>query len=471
MGAADAPPAKRRPNVVVFVVDDLGSRDLGYAGSTFYESPNVDALARRGAVFTSAYAACPVCSPTRAALLTGRYPARVGVTDYIGGPQPDAAAARPIYQDRLLPAPYKEQLALDETTVAEALKEAGYATFFGGKWHLGRERYYPDKQGFETMVGASYRGSPGKGGYFSPYQVPLSPGPEGEHLDLRLASEAAQWIEKQSSEKPFLLWMSWYDVHTPLMAPAETIKYFEEKKKKLELSDRFATEGASKLRLTQAHTTYAAMVKTMDEAVGIVVKQLESQKLLDDTIILFTSDNGGVATSEGWPTSNAPLRAGKGWAYEGGIRVPLIAVIPGVTRPGQTCDAPSISTDVFPTLLAACGLEQRPKDHLDGINLLPALRGEASPDRPLFWHYPHYGNQGGSPFSAIRSGDWKLIAFHEPKHSAELYNLAEDPQEKQNVAGSNEPRVQELRAALEAWKRSVGAVDATAHPNAATPAK
>lgn len=456
----DEAPVKRRPNVIVFVADDLGAHDLGYAGSTFYESPNIDALARRGAIFSTAYAACPVCSPTRAALLTGRYPARIGITDFIGGPQPKIAATRPIYKDRLLPAPYKEQLALEETTVAEAFAEAGYATFFAGKWHLGRESFYPDKQGFETTVGASYRGTPGRRGYFSPYQAPLSPGPEGEHLDLRLASEGAKWIKKQT-EKPFLLWMSWYDVHTPLMAPPNTIDYFDNKKKKLGLSDEFGEEGASKLRLTQAHVTYAAMVKTLDAAVGVVMKQLEAQQLLDDTIILFTSDNGGVSTAEGWPTSNAPFRAGKGWAYEGGLRVPLIAIIPGVTQPGQTCATPSTSTDLFPTLLAACGFAPRDNAHVDGVSLLPALRNQTVPDRSLFWHYPHYGNQGGAPFSAIRSGDWKLIAFHDPKQPTELYNLAVDPSEASNLAAKEPDHVALLRKALDAWKTSVRAADAT----------
>jgi len=463
--AADA--AKRRPNVVVFVADDLGARDLGYTGSTFYESPNIDALAKRGAVFTAAYASCPVCSPTRASLMTGKYPQRIGITDWIGAPQPAEAATRPIYKDRLLPAAYKEQLALEETTVGEAFKEAGYATFFAGKWHLGREPFYPDKQGFDATFGAGHQGNPGKGGYFSPYKVPLSPGPEGEHLDLRLASEAAKWIAARDVQKPFLAWMSWYDVHTPLMAPEKTIKYFQEKRQRLRLADDFGTEGNSKLRLTQSHAIYAAMIKTMDDAVGIVVKQLEEQKLLDDTIILFTSDNGGVATSEGWPTSNLPLRAGKGWAYEGGVRVPMLAIVPGVTKPGQACDAWAISMDVFPTLLAACGLAERKQDHLDGVNLLPALKGDALSDRPLFWHYPHYGNQGGSPFSAVRSGEWKLVVFHDPRQGVELYDLAADPDEAKNLATNEPNRVAAMRKMLDEWKRDVGAIDATPHAAAA----
>jgi arylsulfatase A-like enzyme len=323
-------------------------------------------------------------------------------------------------------------------------------------------------QGFDASMGASHRGSPGKAGYFAPYDktIELPDAAEGEHLDLHLAKQAASWIDRRDKRKPFLLYFSLYDVHTPLMAPPETVKHFEEKKTKLGLSDEFAKEGESKLRLNQAHTTYAAMVKTMDDCVGIVTKQLESQGLLDNTVIVFTSDNGGVSTAEGWPTSNAPLRAGKGWAYEGGVRVPLAIVAPGVTKAGSTSDVPSTSTDLFPTLLAACGLAPRETDHLDGVNLLPALRGEKLAERPLFWHYPHYGNQGGQPYSAIRSGDWKLIAFHDPAHPVELYNLAKDPSENQNLAEANDARVRELRTALDEWKKVVGAVDAAVNPAA-----
>ena len=448
-----------RPNVVIFLADDLGWRDLGYSGSTFYESPNIDGLAARGAVFNNAYSACPVCSPTRAALLTGKYPQRVGITDYIGGPQPDEAAQQPKYKDRLLPAPYKEQLALEEVTIAEAFKDAGYAALMCGKWHLGQKRFYPDKQGFDVTFAASHAGSPGKGGYFSPYKVPLSPGPDGEHLDLRLANEAAKWIGQQAADKPFLIYFPLYDVHTPLMAPPDTVKYFQAKRERLGLDDGFADEGKSKVRTTQSHAVYAAMIKTMDDAVGIVVRQLESNGVLDNTVIVFTSDNGGLSTSEGAPTSNLPLRAGKGWAYEGGVRVPLIIAAPGV-RPGTKCDDRAISMDVFPTVLSACGLPSRPGDHLDGIDLQPALRGGKLPERRLFWHYPHYGNQGGSPFSAIRSGNWKLIAFHDPRQGVELYDVAADPGELRNVAADQPSRAKELLEVLSEWKRTVGVKDA-----------
>ncbi len=460
--------AEKRLNVVVFLADDLGIHDLGYTGSTFYESPNIDALSKRGCVFTSAYANCPVCSPTRAAIMTGKYPPRVGITDYIGGPQPEEARTQEKYRDRLLPAAYKEHLALEETTIGEVFHDAGYATFFAGKWHLGGKGFTPDRQGFDVSLGAGHQGSPGKNGYFSPYNVPLSPGPKGEHLDKRLASEAVTWLSQQSKEKPFFLYMSFYDVHIPLMAPAETVHYFEEKRAKLKLDDRFAPLGAGNVRTNQSHVTYAAMIKTMDDCVGMIVKQLEEQKLIDDTIIVFTSDNGGLSTAEGSPTSNAPQLAGKGWAYEGGTRVPMFMIVPGVTRAGSSTRERAISMDLYPTLAAACRLawaspvEPRLRDEnkIDGIDLAPALKGESLPSRPLFWHYPHYGNQGGSPFSSILDGNWKLIAFHDPRQGVELYDLAADPSEQHNVASSNKEKIAELSEKLDAWKKDVGAIDA-----------
>jgi arylsulfatase A-like enzyme len=468
ISASFAADVYRQPNVVFFLADDLGWRDFGYTGSTFYETPNIDALAARGCVFTNAHSACPVCSPSRAALMTGRYPARVGITDYIGGPQPKVAATQPRFKNRaLLPAPYRTELPLEEITVGEAFKEAGYSTFYAGKWHLGRTGRLPDSQGFDTSFGSA--GGVTQSGYFAPYgpALGIADAPAGEHIDLRLAHETANWIAKQSGDKAMLAWFSLYDPHVPLMAPPETVKYFEAKRERLGLKDEFAPEGKSQVRLTQSHAVYAAMVKTMDDAVGIVVKQLEKQNLLDNTVIIFTSDNGGLSTAEGAPTSNLPLRAGKGWAYQGGVRVPLIVIAPGITKPGLKCETQTTSTDLFPTLLAACGLAARPKDHIDGIDLTPALSGKPLPDRPLFWHYPHYGNQGGQPFSAIRKGDWKLIAFHDASQGIELYDLAADPGEKNNLAKQHLAKAAELHADLDAWKASVKAIDA----KRATPVK
>lgn len=450
---------KKKPNVLVFVADDLGWNDLGCTGSTFYETPNIDSLAARGCMFTSAYASCPVCSPTRASLMTGKYPQRTHITDFNGGPQPDEAAKQPKYKDRLLPAPHQEFLSLEETTVGEMFKSEGYSTIFLGKWHLGGDPYLPINQGFDTSIGAGHNGSPGKDGYFSPYNVPLSPGPKGEHLDLRLANESAKWLRERKTDSPFLLWMSFYDPHVPLMAPAETIKYFEEKKKKLALEDKFGEDGASKVRLTQCHPTYAAMIKTMDDAVGIILNQLKAQNQLDDTIIFFTSDNGGLATAEGSPTSNLPLRAGKGWSYEGGTRVPLIAIVPGITKPGSKTDQRAISMDISATVQTACGFAKPAAP--DGISLLPALEGKNLPERDLFWHYPHYGNQGGVPFSSILSNNFKLIEFHDARKGIELYDLAADPSETNNIAPANAEKVKELHEKLAAWKKDVGAIDAS----------
>ena len=450
--AADAP-AKRRPNIVLFLADDLGWRDLGYAGSTFYESPNIDALARRGVVFDRAYAPCPVCSPSRAALMTGRYPARVGVTDYIGGPQPNQAATRPLYRDRLLPAPYQAQLALRETTIAEALREAGYATLCAGKWHLGGPKFSPEHQGFDEALivsGAERKIGPS-----------ASTGPAGEHHSLRLARESAEWVAEQSAAgKPFFLYFPTHDPHIPLRPPAVDVAYFEAKRARLGLTDEFKPDGEYEVRQTQAHAVYAATIKTLDDTVGVVIKQLEALNLLQDTIIIFASDNGGLSTREGSPTSNAPLRAGKGWPYEGGVRIPMLAIVPGVTRAGATCSERVVLNDLFPTLLDACALPLRPNEHLDGVSLVPALRGEKLAPRDLFWHYPHYGNQGGRPYSAVRSGDWKLIAFHDPRLGTELYNLADDPHEKKSLAAEQGERVASLRQTLDAWKKDVGAVDA-----------
>jgi arylsulfatase A-like enzyme len=458
--AADAP-AVRRPNVIVILADDLGAKDLGYAGSTFYETPNIDALAKKGMVFNSAYSTCPVCSPSRASLLTGKYPQRVGVTDYIGGPQPAVAATRPIYKDRLLPAPYNVQLALEETTIAEAFREAGYATLCAGKWHLGGPKFSPQKQGFDEAFDAPDLPRVRDGGAEATDATDSS--------GVRLAHLVAEWIAKQpAGGKPFFAYFPTHDPHIPLRPTKADLAYFEAKRARLNLTDEFKRDGASNVRQTQANPVYAAIIKALDDEVGIVVKQLEEQKLLDNTIIIFASDNGGLSTAEGTPTSNVPLRAGKGWAYEGGIRVPLFAIVPGVTKPGSTSDQRTILADLFPTLLAACDLPLRPKDHLDAISILPALRGEKLPPRDLFWHYPHYGNQGGSPFSAIRSGDWKLIAFHDPRQGMELYNLSTDPYETKNLAASESERVASLQKTLDAWKKSVGAVDASAKKPAAS---
>jgi arylsulfatase A-like enzyme len=447
-----------RPNVVFFLVDDLGWRDLGCFGSTFYETPHVDRLAATGMKFTQAYAACPVCSPTRASILTGKYPQRTGITDYIAvnrSNQPEKWDRR----TRLLPASYSDRLALGETTLAEALKESGYATFFAGKWHLGPQGYYPEDQGFEVNKGGLEWGAPSAGKrYFSPYGNPKLPdGPPGEHLPARLAAETAAFIAAHR-DQPFLAYLSFYSVHIPLMARDDLRQKYEAKAKTVKhAGPDWGQERGRRVRLVQDHAVYAAMVEAMDRAVGMVLSKLDELGLADHTIVIFMSDNGGLATSEGHPTSNVPLRAGKGWLYEGGIREPMIIRAPGVTTAGSTCDTAVISMDFYPTILELAGLPLRPRQHVDGRSLVPLLQGRPLDRGPLFWHYPHYGNQGGAPAAAVRDGDWKLIEWYEDG-KRELFNIRQDIAEQHDRAAEMPQRVHELAAKLNAWRHEVGAV-------------
>jgi arylsulfatase A-like enzyme len=454
---------QQSPNIVFFLVDDLGWRDLGCFGSTFYETPNIDALAESGMRFTNAYAACPVCSPTRSSILTGRYPVRTAITDYIspaGSNQPEKWKRR----TRLLPAPYSDRLALEEVTLAEVVRGHGYATFFAGKWHLGPEGFYPEDQGFDFNLGGIERGGPyGGKRYFSPYGNPRLPdGPDGEHLPDRLASETVQFIEQHAGQ-PFLAYLSFYSVHTPLIARKDLIEKYEQKRVAQGLQEDWGREGARKVRLVQEHAVYAGMVEAMDAAVGKVLQTLDRLQLRDNTVVVLMSDNGGLSTSEGHPTSNLPLRAGKGWMYEGGIREPMIVRAPHVTSAGAVCDAVVTSTDFFPTLLELAGLPARPDLHLDGVSFVPLLRGMDRRRGPVFWHYPHYGNQGGSPSGCIRDGDWKLIEFYEDGH-VELYNVAEDVGEHHDRAEEYPERVDALLTQLQSWRAETGAVMPAPNP-------
>ncbi|MBI3469631.1 MAG: sulfatase [Planctomycetes bacterium] len=456
-----------RPNVVIFLADDLGQRDLGCYGSTFYETPHLDRLAKAGARFSDAYAACPVCSPTRASLMTGLWPQRTGITDYIGAPLTPQNWKR---NTKLLPAAYADRLSLDSPTLAKAMKKAGYATFFAGKWHLGPEGWWPENQGFDVNMGGIERGGPyGGNKYFSPYGNPRLPdGPPGEHLPDRLATETAKFIEA-NKDRPFFAYLSFYSVHTPLMAREDLRLKYEEKRRRLGLEERWGREEPRDVRLVQNHAVYAGMVEAMDLAVGKVLAKLDELGLASNTLVIFTSDNGGLSTSEGWPTSNLPLRAGKGWLYEGGIREPFLVRWPGVVQPGRVISTPISSPDVFPTLLEAAGTQAEAGQTLDGVSLVLLFRGEALPERSLYWHYPHYGNQGGAPGAAIRRGNWKLIEWYEDGR-VELFDLSRDLGEQGDLAQSEPARTASLRKELHAWHKEVGAKFSS--PNAAfDPAK
>jgi len=451
-----------RPNIVFILIDDMGWRDLSCYGSTFYETPNIDRLAAEGVRFTDAYAACPVCSPTRASILTGRYPARVGVTNYI-----DWGHRMHPSKGRLIDAPYIDHLPLEEVCLARALKAGEYATWHIGKWHLGGPEFYPDRHGFDVNVGGCEYGMPIQG-YFSPWNIPTLPdGPRGEYLTDRLTNEAIRLIE-QNDGRPFFLNLWYYSVHTPIQAPEEEVARFERKAKELgldkidpfEVGEHFPCEHKYHLRVTrrklQSDPAYAGMVHRLDWNIGRLLDAIERVGQADNTIIFFTSDNGGLSTAEGSPTCNAPLSEGKGWMYEGGTREPLIIKWPGVIPGGTVCTAPVTSPDFYPTILEMAQLDLLPEQHCDGASMVPLLRGAQWDRGAMFWHYPHYGNQGGTPGCSVRLGDYKLIEFFEDGRQ-ELYNLAEDIGEDTNLAGDDPSRTRELAEMLAAWRLEVQA--------------
>jgi len=452
---SDISPVK--PNIVFILSDDLGYMDIGANNpSTFYETPNIDTLAKTGMRFTQGYAACCVCSPTRGSIMTGKYPTRFGVTNWIPGGK---------HSGKLLPAPNANHLPLQEETIAEALHERGYSTFFAGKWHLGGGEYSPNAQGF----GPGLTTSDG-----SQFWYPESGTPPPDHKDDpkttdRIVSEAVKFID-ENKDKPFFAYLPFLAVHTPIGARADLVSKYEAKSKNPKSpapADAWGQERDRKVRLVQNNAVYAAMLEQLDTGIGRVLAALDRNGLADKTIIIFMSDNGGLSTSEGHPTSNLPLRGGKGWPYEGGIREPWIVRAPGVTKPGSICDTPVISTDYYPTLLELAGLPLKPEQHLDGVSLVPLLKGK-SMDRgkPLYWHYPHYSNQGGSPHGAIREGDWKLIEWYEDG-ALELYNIPQDIGEKNNLAAKQPDKTRTLHEKLIAWRKEVNAVMPA--PNPASP--
>jgi len=442
--------ADDKPNVVLIVIDDLGQRDLGCYGSTFYKTPHIDQMAKDGIRFTDFYAACPVCSPTRASVLTGKYPQRVNITTFLPG--------RPDRPDQRLKQPaVRQELPLEEVTIAEVLRGHGYATAHIGKWHLGGKGFEPEKQGFDVNVGGDQTGSPRS--YFAPFENKAGkmPGLEtaqpGEYLTDRLTTEAEKFIERNKG-RPFFLYLPHYAVHIPLKAKDETVAKYDVK----------PTHGK------QSHPVYAAMVESVDDSVGRILKKLDDLKLSDNTIVIFTSDNGGLSVPEGGPfasTYNAPLREGKGYLYEGGIRVPLIIKWPNGIKAGSVTDAVACSIDFFPTILAATGVSDKPMSSLpavDGVNLLPAMRGHKLERDEVCWHFPHYSNQGGKPGGAIRAGDYKLVEFYEDGRR-ELYDVRKDESESRNLIAVKPLVADNLAKRLDDWRTRVGAKMPTPNPD------
>jgi arylsulfatase A-like enzyme len=447
-----ATPAK--PNVLFILVDDFGIRDAGIEGSKFYETPNLDALARSGMRFTQGYAACSVCSPSRASILMGQYPPRHGITDWIGEEVGEQFARE--RRTRLLVPDYVRNLPATGANLAQAFKQADYATFFAGKWHLGGPGAWPEERGFDINQGGWDAGSP-EGGYYAPWKNPRLPsGPAGQSLTQRLADETIAFIERNTN-RPFLAFLSFYAVHGPLQTTKPLWeKYRAKAAAQPAPAERFQVDRTLPVRTVQDHPVYAGLIDEMDNATGRVLKKLDELGLASNTIVVFTSDNGGVVSGDSYSSSQLPYRGGKGRQWEGGTRVPLYIRAPGVTRAGSSCDTPVNGIDFFPTLLQLAGVKAPPKQVIDGVSLVPLLKGGSIAPRPLFWHYPHYGNQGGEPSSIIRADDWKLIHYWEDDRN-ELYNLAADIGETNNLAGTESKRAAELWAQLQAWLKATSA--------------
>ncbi len=435
-----------KPNVLFILADDLGYHDLSVTGSNYYETPHIDRIANEGTQFLQGYAASRVCSPSRASIFSGQFTSRHGITDWIGA-RSGVEWRKANRHDLLLPAAYVHQFPAEYTSLAEAFLEGGYRTFFAGKWHLGSEGSYPEDHGFEINIGGWDKGSP-IGGYFDPYKNPKLPNRQaGENLSMRLALETNDFIQAHQNQ-PFFAFLSFYAVHGPIQTTPDKWKKYRDKAYKAGVTDSgFVMERVLPIRQTQDNPIYAGLVEAMDDAVGVVLQKLDELGLAENTIVVFTSDNGGVASGDAFSTSNLPLRGGKGYQWEGGIREPFFIKTPMLTKTISQCKVPVSGIDFYPTLIDLAGIQLTSHQTLDGVSLSPLLTGDTIPDRPLFWHYPHYGNQGGHPSSIIRHRNWKLIHYWE-NGNQELYHLSDDPGESKDLGPSNPQIVNDLAKKL-----------------------
>lgn len=445
----------KKPNIIFILVDDLGLKDLSYTGSKFYETPNVDRIAKEGTEFTQGYACSAVCSPSRASIMTGQFTARHGITDWIGA-RSGTEWRKENRNNIVLPANYNHQLPKADMVLPEVLKANGYKTFFAGKWHLGEEGSYPEDHGFDINKGGWEVGSP-KGGYFSPWENPSLPNREkGENLSMRLARETSAFIEAEK-DGPFFAFLSFYAVHGPIETTEEKWEKYRNKAQKNGIADHgYEMEAVLPIRVEQDNPVYGGLVEAMDDAVGEVLNTLKRLNLDKNTIVIFTSDNGGVSSGDAFSTSNLPFRGGKGYQWEGGIREPYLVKIPWMKNQPKQINTPVTGADFFPTLLDFANIPLMPNQHKDGVSFKPLFAGKTLKDRTLYWHYPHYGNQGGQPNSTIREKDMKLIHYWEDDHD-ELYDIKNDPYEKNNLAAKNKSETQRLRKKLLTWLSSVNA--------------
>lgn len=483
-------PEEKPMNVVFFLVDDLGWRDVGCYGSSFYETPNIDRFATEGVRFTDAYAACHVCSPTRASILSGKYPATIKLTDWLPG-------RLDFPFQKLKNIKINQHLPYQSATIAEVLQKNGYRTAVFGKWHLGEDSASTARQGFELHIPDWNKGWPNKG-YLAPYGLKgLEDAPDGEYLTDRLTDEALLYME-ENKEHPFFLYLSHFAVHDPIEGrPGLVEKY----RKKLDRETspntppfvmegnpdastdhkaeqtyegyRIFHDGTVKIKQHQDNVEFAGMVESMDESLGHVLDKLKELGIEDHTIVIFYSDNGGMSAAnfydpehqfsedrldKEFSTSNLPLRGAKGWLYEGGIRVPLIVKWPNQGLQGVECDVPVTSPDFFPTILEMLDIPFPSGVETDGKSLTPLLKGENKIDREaIFWHFPHYSNHGmQSPGGAVRSGDYKLLEYFE-NNTVQLFNLKDDLAEQHDLSASEPDKVKELQDMLQNWRKRVDA--------------
>ena len=487
---------KNLPNIVFFLVDDLGWRDVGIYGSGFYDTPNIDQLARNGMRFTQAYAASHVCSPTRASILTGKYPARLGLTDWLNG--------RPEHDfEKLRSAKFKKHLPFEEITLPEELKIRGYNTAIFGKWHLGEDPSGPLEHGFDFRLPKWNKCCPNKS-YYSPFGLDGLEDSKGDYLTDRLTDEALKYIE-ENKDQPFFLYLSHFAVHDPIHGRPDLVEKYKNKLKKRNrtIDEQFVLEGnpddldplsvkdlkrlikqsthegykvlpqrTVKIKQYQDNIHFAAMVESVDESLGRVIGKLKDLNLEKNTIVIFFSDNGGMSAANfGSPnrvissseldkyyaTSNLPLRGAKGWLYEGGIRVPLIVKWPGELQAGKISNELIMSTDFYPTILEMAGFSLKPDQHEDGKSFVNALRDKSYDREAIFWHFPHYSNHGmQSPGGAIRFGDYKLIEYFE-NGSTQLFNLVNDDKEQNDISLIMPEKTAELQKMLKDWRKNVSA--------------
>lgn len=447
---------REQPNILFILADDLGYSDLGFMGSAYYETPAIDSLSEKGMIFTDGYSGCQVCSPARASIMTGQFTARHGITDWIGAATGEGWQKKKKRNSKLLPAEYKWHMSKEDITFPEALKSAGYTTFFAGKWHLGDKGNYPEDHGFDINKAGIDRGSP-PGGFFAPFNNPkLKNHKRGENLSMRLAKETAAFM-KASKGKPFLAYLSFYAVHAPIQTTKEKWMKYRDKAEKMGLADQgFMAGDLLPVRMQQDNPVYAGLIESMDDAVGYVLNALKESGLEENTIVVFTSDNGGVVSGDHYSTSCLPLKGGKGYQWEGGIRIPYVVSVPWMDHHGQRNSTPVAGSDFYPTLLELVNVPVPQKAIVDGKSIVPVLKGDELAERPLYWHYPHYGNQGGRPVSMMRKGDWKIIHFWEDGRD-ELYNVANDLHEDKNLAQTQPERAKEMSKQLMSFLKETGA--------------